>query len=64
MELETVKIKHNRSNGFIIINKTDYDPSTMELYGSVSSKPESGYIKDDSVKDEPVQVEHKRRVRK
>jgi hypothetical protein len=41
-ELETVKIKNDRQeSGYVIINKSDFDPKVHELYGS-------------SLSDEPV----------
>jgi hypothetical protein len=34
-ELETVKIKNDRQeSGYVIINKSDFDPKVQELYGS------------------------------
>lgn len=41
MVLETVKIKQESKRGWVIINKTDFDKKTMELYGSkpVAEKP-------------------------
>jgi len=40
MELETVKIVCERqSSGYVIINKSDFDPKIHELYG-VEKKPD------------------------
>lgn len=40
MIIETVKIVSERhARGYVIINKSDYDPKTQELYGD-DKKPE------------------------
>ena len=45
MELETVKVKHK--DGFMIINKDDFDPKKHEVYGAkkVTAKPKKYVVK-------------------
>ena len=36
MDIETVKIKADNEQGFVIINKSDFDDKTQELFGVVN----------------------------
>ena len=36
MDIETVKIKADNEQGFVIINKSDFDDKTQELFGVVT----------------------------
>ena len=39
MNLETVKIKADNEQGFVIINKSDFDNKTQELFTGVKATP-------------------------
>ena len=38
MNIETVKIKADNEQGFVIINKSDFDDKTQELFEDVLAK--------------------------